>query len=138
MGWTAAGGLLTDPKGIFLAFFLFIWQMPHFWLLTLKYGTDYRRAGFPVLNDFFNEFQIKTIVMMWMTASSGASIMLVYFKILHHPLLGFAIIGLNIGLLLLMGYQLFIAAAMRYRLIFIAANLFMMVVMLSLAADRLI
>ncbi|MEI6682949.1 MAG: protoheme IX farnesyltransferase, partial [Bacteroidota bacterium] len=35
MGWTAAGGQLHDPTVIFLAFFLFIWQMPHFWLLTL-------------------------------------------------------------------------------------------------------
>lgn len=136
MGWTAGGGSLFAPEAIFLAFFLFLWQMPHFWLLTLKYGHEYRNAGFPALTDFFNEFQIKTIVMGWMTASSGASMMLVYFKILHLPSLGYTIIGLNVALLLLMAYQLFIAPFMRYRLIFIAANLFMMIVMLSLIADR--
>ena len=32
MGWTAGGGLLTAPEALFLAFFLFLWQMPHFWL----------------------------------------------------------------------------------------------------------
>ena len=138
MGWTAGGGSLLAPEVIFLAFFLFIWQMPHFWLLTLKYGHEYRAAGFPVLTDFFTELQIKTVVMGWMIASSGASIMLIYFKILHHPILGVAIIGFNLVLLLVMAYQLFIAPAMRYRLIFIAANLFMMIVMLSLVADRFI
>ncbi|MCX6268016.1 MAG: protoheme IX farnesyltransferase [Bacteroidetes bacterium] len=138
MGWTAGGGSLLAPEVLFLAFFLFIWQMPHFWMLTLKYGHEYRNAGFPVLTDFFSEFQIKTIVMGWMIASSGASIMLVYFKILHLPAFGFTIIGLNIVLLLLMAYQLFFASIMRYRLIFISANLFMMIVMLSLIADRFI
>lgn len=138
MGWSAGGGSLLDPEAIFLAFFLFIWQMPHFWMLTLKYGHEYRKAGFPALSDFFSEFQIKTIVMVWMSASSGASIMLVYFKILHLPALGYAIIGMNILLLLLMAWQLFMARVMRYRLIFIAANLFLMIVMISLIVDRLI
>jgi len=73
-----------------------------------------------------------------MIASSGASIMLIYFKILSHPALGYAIVGLNLTLLILMAYQLFLASAMRYRLIFIAANLFMLVVMLSLIADRFV
>jgi protoheme IX farnesyltransferase len=138
MGWTAGGGSLFAPEALFLAFFVFLWQMPHFWLLTLKYGNEYRRAGFPVLTDFFNEFQIKTVVMGWMIASSGASIMLAWFKILHHPVLGYAIIGFNFVFLLLLAYQLFFANPLKYRLIFIAANLFMIVVMVSLIADRLI
>jgi protoheme IX farnesyltransferase len=138
MGWTAGGGPLLAPEALFLAFFIFLWQMPHFWLLTLKYGHEYRNAGFPVLTDFFNEFQIKSIVMGWMTASSGASVMLVYFRILQHPALGYVIVGLNIALLALMAHQLFFTKAIRYRLIFIAANLFMMFVMLSLIADRLL
>ncbi|MCX6306140.1 MAG: protoheme IX farnesyltransferase [Bacteroidetes bacterium] len=138
MGWTAGGGSLLAPEALFLAFFLFLWQMPHFWLLTLKYGHEYRNAGFPVLTDFFNVSQIKTIIMCWMIASSGASFMLVYFKILHYPFLGYAVVGLNIVLLLIMAYQLFMAAVMRYRLIFIAANLFMLIVMLALISDRFI
>jgi protoheme IX farnesyltransferase len=138
MGWTAGGGSLDAPEALFLAFFLFLWQMPHFWLLTLKYGHEYRHAGFPVLTDFFTEFQIKTVVMGWMIASSGASIMLVYFNILHLPVLGYATIGMNIILLLLMACQLFMVSSMRYRLIFLAANLFMMMVMLFLIADRFI
>ena len=138
MGWTAAGGALNNPEMIFLAFFLFIWQMPHFWLLTLKYGSQYHQAGFPVLTDYLNDRQVKIVIMTWMTASSATSCMLVFFKILHQPHLGYGIIALNLALLAVIGWQLFIAPALRYRLIFITANLFMLLVMLSLVADRLL
>lgn len=138
MGWTAGGGSVFAAEALFLAFFLFLWQMPHFWLLTLKYGHEYQKAGFPVLTGLFTELQIKTIVMAWMIASSCASVLLVYFRILHLPAFGFGLIGLNIVLLLFIAYQLFITAVMRYRLIFIAANLFMMFVMISLIVDGLL
>lgn len=136
MGWTSNGGPLLSPEALFLAFFLFLWQMPHFWLLTLKYGHEYRNAGFPALTDFFNEFQIKTVVMGWLIASSGASMMLVHFKIIHLPALGYSIIGLNMVLLLFMAFQLFIATSLRYRLIFMVVNLFMLIVMLSLIVSQ--
>jgi len=138
MGWTAMEGDLLNPNALFLAFFIFIWQMPHFWMLTLKYGHEYRNAGFPVLSDLFSDILIKTIVMMWMIASSGASILFVFFRIIQHPVIGYTVITINIMLLLLMAYQLFLASPMRFRLIFITANLFMMIVLLSLIADKLI
>ena len=138
MGWTAAGGQLNDPKMIFLAFFLFIWQMPHFWLLTLKYGHQYRQAGFPVLTDFFSEFKVKIVIMTWMIASSATSCMFIFFKILHLPVLEYGIIILNIALLLVIAWQLFLASTLKYRLIFIVANLFMLMVMTSLMADSLL
>jgi len=138
MGWSAMGGDLMAPRILFLGFFLFIWQMPHFWMLTLKYGHEYRNAGFPVLNDLFSDIRIKVIVMIWMVASSGASIMFVFFRIVQHPAIGYGILTINIAMLIIVGYQLFLASPMRFRLIFIAANLFMLLVMIALIADRMI
>ena len=138
MGWSAMGGALMDPRILFFGFFLFIWQMPHFWMLTLKYGHEYRNAGFPVLNDLFSDLWIKVIVMIWMIASSGASIMFVFFRIVQHPAIGYGILTINIATLIVVGYQLFLASPMRFRLIFIAANLFMLLVMIALIADRMI
>jgi protoheme IX farnesyltransferase len=138
MGWSAMKDGFLAPPVIFLAFFIFLWQMPHFWMLTLKYGHEYRNAGFPVLNDLLSEISIKVIIMVWMVASSGASFMFVYFRILHIPAIGYGIVAVNFVLLLVMAYQLFLAPALRFRLIFITANLFMMIVMLSLIVDRLI
>ena len=138
MGWSAAGGELNAPHVLFLAFFLFIWQMPHFWLLTMKYGKEYRMAGFPVLSDYFGVKQVKIVTMTWIIASSATSFMFVFFGILHFQLLWFGIILLNIVMLLVIAWQLFFAASPHYRLIFAVANLFMLAVMLSLIVDRLI
>jgi len=138
MGWTAAGGSLLAPEVLFLAFFIFIWQMPHFWMLTLKYGDQYRHAGFPVLTDHLSHRQVKIVTMAWMVASSATACMIVFFRILHAPLLGYAIILFNIALLLVIAWQLFLAKTIRYRLIFIAANVFMLIMLAGLVADNLL
>jgi len=137
MGWTAGGGELSDPRPLFLAFFIFLWQMPHFWMLTLKYGEEYRRAGFPVLTDHLSEHQLKTVIMAWMTASSAASWFLVHFSIIASPEIGYGLVAFNLALLPLFAWQLFFAREIRYRLIFMAGNLFMLIVMVALVASRL-
>lgn len=138
MGWTAAGGTITDPVALFLAFFIFMWQMPHFWLLMLKYGDDYRKAGFPVLNDIFSPRQMKSIVMVWLLASSFSSLLLARFGILHAPASGYAILGLNVALLSLLVQQLFITRKINYRMVFITANVFMLLVLVIALSDSLL
>ena len=49
MGYSAAAGKLWTPGGLYLFGLLFFWQMPHFWVLAIKYQEDYRKGGFPTL-----------------------------------------------------------------------------------------
>jgi protoheme IX farnesyltransferase len=49
IGWVAAGGALTDAGAIILFGILFLWQMPHFWALSLRYRADYAAGGFPMV-----------------------------------------------------------------------------------------
>jgi protoheme IX farnesyltransferase len=49
MGYAAASGQVFAPGGLYLFFLLFFWQMPHFWVLALKYRADYEQGGFPTL-----------------------------------------------------------------------------------------
>lgn len=65
VGWVAANGSLQDVRSWYLAFFFFIWQIPHFYLLVLKYNNEYKNAGYPVLTDIMNTKQIKTLVLFW-------------------------------------------------------------------------
>ncbi|MGB9695861.1 MAG: protoheme IX farnesyltransferase [Ignavibacteria bacterium] len=46
---------------IVVATYLFIWQIPHFWILLLKYGKDYKRANFPVITDYYSSHTIKYV-----------------------------------------------------------------------------
>ena len=51
IGWVAAGGGLTDAGAVILFGILFLWQMPHFWALALRYRSDYASGGFPMVSD---------------------------------------------------------------------------------------
>lgn len=74
MGWTAAGGYVFDRAAVFIAFFIFIWQIPHFWLLMLKYAKEYEAAGFPTVNQSFSPENLKRIILSWIVATSFISI----------------------------------------------------------------
>ena len=47
IGWTAAGGALITHKSLILAGTLFVWQIPHTWLLLCRYREDLQRSGLP-------------------------------------------------------------------------------------------
>ena len=65
MGWSAAGGMLSDKTIIFFATFMFLWQMPHFWLLAIKYGKEYEKAGFSMLTKEMSILSVKQLVFIW-------------------------------------------------------------------------
>ncbi len=75
VGWTAAGGYLVDPTIHLVAFFFFIWQIPHFWLLLLLYARDYRDGGLPSLFDRFGYGQIVRLTFVWIAAVCVAALL---------------------------------------------------------------
>lgn len=81
VGWVAARGHLGDPRAIFMAFFFFIWQVPHFWLLMLKYGDEYVKAGFPSITQLYTSRQIKHITFIWILATAVSALMLPVFDV---------------------------------------------------------
>ncbi len=72
IGYTAAGGAVTDTLILLFALFMFLWQMPHFWLLLIRYGSEYEKAGIKTLYSTMNGEKIKRLVMVWIIASSLA------------------------------------------------------------------
>jgi heme o synthase len=73
IGWAASGGGIFDPKIIALASFMFIWQIPHFWLLLLMYDDQYKEAGFPTLSSIFSLNQITKITFLWIAILIASS-----------------------------------------------------------------
>jgi len=87
IGWVAAGGGLFDKPIIFIQFLIFIGQIPHFWLLILKYGDEYKQAGFPCLTDVFSRKQINRLTFTWVVTSAISALFLCYFEIIKSQLL---------------------------------------------------
>lgn len=49
MGYAAVRETIFTPDCIYLFLIMFLWQMPHFWALAIKYKDDYSKGNFPVL-----------------------------------------------------------------------------------------
>jgi heme o synthase len=138
MGWSAAGGNIFDRIPVFIAVFIFLWQIPHFWLLMLKYGDEYRNAGYPVLSDLFRLSQMKRIILFWLLAASVSSLLLISVFDTKSVIIAVSVLFLNILLLFIVFFQLFISHSIRYRILFLSVNLFMMIVLLMLTFGRII
>jgi len=137
MGWVAGGGKLTDPVAVFLSVFIFIWQMPHFWLIMLKYQDQYKKAGFPVLSDTFSPVMMKLTILAWLLAASVITLYFSWFIMVHVANLRYLLASVNFFVVLFIGYQLFIARSISFRLIFLIGNLYIFIVFAFLIIDKL-
>ena len=139
IGWVAAGGDPLDSKILMVAFFFFIWQIPHFWLLLLFFDDDYRTAGFPTLSSLFEREQIIRITFIWMVAIAVACIGMPLFRIVTSP-------SMSILLFLTAGYLVYQAAGLfsvakekrEFMHAFKAINIFALTVILIVSLDRLL
>lgn len=82
IGWVAAGGGIWDRSIMFLEFLFFTGQIPHFWLLIIKYGEEYKKAGIPSLTNIFTISQINRLTFTWVVFSVVAALFLCYFEII--------------------------------------------------------
>jgi len=138
IGWTAAGGYVFDTTIVFIAFFMFIWQIPHFWLLMLKYGKQYEEAGFPTINQTMSPEGLKLVIFIWVVATSVSSIMVPIFLnnvSLFFYLLVFALNILFVGIFVKLSFGKI--AELNFRKSFISINVYMMIFMLMLIVYQL-
>lgn len=69
IGWFAAGAAGLSKEVIFLSSLMFMWQVPHFWILVIKYNEDYTMAGFKSILGVMNQEQVKRLVLVWIMLS---------------------------------------------------------------------
>jgi heme o synthase len=138
MGWSAAGGWIFDDTSLMLAAFLFIWQVPHFWLLMLKYAEDYRLAGFPVMTDIMEERQFRNIIMAWMIAATGTSLAMTLAGFWIHPVTRLIIVLMNITVLSIVFFHLYIFSKRKFGIMFALMNLFLLLVLCLLIFEKIV
>jgi len=139
MGWTAAGGYVFDPAIVFIAFFLFIWQIPHFWLLMLKYGKEYEEAGFKTINQAVNTRNLKLVIFTWVVATSFSSIIVPLFLVNISFIFFLIIFTLNllfIGVFTKLSFGN--VTELNLKKSFISINVYMMVFMVLLIIFHLL
>lgn len=125
MGWTMAGGSLSDAHIYFLAGFIFLWQIPHFWLLLIKYGEDYEQAGFASLMRTFELKQIKILVVIWAGITSAFLMLFPLFGIVLPASSAYALLAVNLLFIALFTFLLFGKSPRSVRMPFMVINFYM-------------
>ena len=87
VGYVAAGGSALDPKILAFSFFMFMWQIPHFWLLVMRNASDYSKANFPTISDLYNKKQLMSITFVWTTATAVSSLLLPLMNVFSNTIL---------------------------------------------------
>lgn len=135
IGYTAAGGAVTDTVIMLFALFMFLWQMPHFWLLLVRYGREYEKAGFRTLYSTMDGEKIKRLVFFWIIFSSLALWILAGIFMPMPALAGILLLILNIVFILLFRQIISLPETeKRSRHAFILINSFSILVMIVLIA----
>jgi heme o synthase len=138
IGWVAAGGGLWEKPIVFIEFLIFIGQIPHFWLLILKYGEEYKQAGFPSLTNIFNKAQIKWLTFVWVISSVAAALFLCYFEIIHNTIIIVILVLISIYVIWQFLDLLKIRASENnYRKYSIVLDLYFLLVLLLLISDKM-
>ncbi len=137
IGWAAAGGNLFNQDILLVSLFFFIGQIPHFWLLLLMFGDQYKLAGLPSLNQVFNEEQIKRITFTWVLTTLAAG-MLVIFFVVKSQLIMFLLLLYSLYLLYSLSVAVFSVNKFRVRPAFFRLNMLYLFMMFLLIADSLL
>jgi protoheme IX farnesyltransferase len=94
IGYIAASGQIFDYRGYYLFAILFFWQMPHFWVLALKYSNDYDQGGFPTLPVARGNHVTRFQITLWCLAYAALGLLSpLFFPIGNIGLLGCLVIS---------------------------------------------
>ena len=139
VGWVAGGGSLADPRAMIIAFFFFIWQVPHFWLLLLKFGKEYEAAGFPSITSFYTNKQIKNTTFIWTMATAVTALMLPVFGVVNSVVIALGMLAAVVWLVIVFS-QLLRSGDEKFnaRYYFIKINYFVLFMIIFLAVDSVL
>lgn len=139
MGWTAAGGDITHPKIVILAAFFFVWQVPHFWLILLKYGQEYSKAGLPSVTDIWSQKQLKSITFIWMLTTGVSALLLPVFEMVSILVLKILLVVITFGYMYYTYKSLYNTnGKVNFFMAFIAINIFLILIMILLVIQQFI
>jgi heme o synthase len=139
VGWVAGGGYIFDPQIIIIAFFFFIWQIPHFWLLLLVLSKDYEEAGFPTLTRLFTNEQLGRITFVWISATVVTALLIPLFGIVEYTFVNIALFLSGIWLLVHASRMLGrLDEKLFYRYAFKEINIFAVLIVLFLSLDKIV
>lgn len=128
LGWAAAGGPLPALPPLAVAGVLYVWQVPHFWLLAWRQREDYAAAGFKAPGPF--PYRGKLPLAVWLAAYCAALLFVPAFNLVDSAPAKWLCVGLAATLAAGSG-----AILGRHRLGLALINASMLLFLCGMAAD---
>ncbi len=139
IGWVLGGGALSDHRLVTICFFFFMWQAPHFWLLLMDHGEEYRKAGLPSPAALFSRPQLQRVIFIWISAAAVSALFLPMGGIVRNFFTGLSLFAAS-AWLIFCGLRVLRAENGNDRFLstFRGINVFVLIIMLLLSLDNLI
>jgi protoheme IX farnesyltransferase len=100
IGWMSAGGNFSDYRILAVAFFFFIWQAPHFWILLFLYGKEYEGAGLPAITQIVNLRQFSRITFFWILITAASGLLFPFYNLVSSLWVCIALLICSIALII--------------------------------------
>lgn len=137
MGWCAAGGSPFNITILYISFIIFLWQVPHFWMLLIRYHEDYEKAGFPTVMKKLDERQVKRIIFTWISLVSIMAMSSFFYGLRLNPTVWIITVILNVAFIVTFNRMLFGKNA-RPGPAFILSNIFISLLYLLFATGTIL
>ncbi len=139
VGWSVGGGEIADFRILSVCFFIFLWQVPHFWLLTLRYQKEYAVAGYPQVTEILRDDQISRVIFSWISATVGAALLIPLFRgINFSPTLAVLVLAGMLVLLLERHLLRFSEVDVDLKRSFMVLNVYALSIVLVVSLDELL
>jgi protoheme IX farnesyltransferase len=129
IGFYSAGVCSLNRYITIFSIFMFLWQFPHFWLILVRYGEEYKAAGFPSILKYLNSEKVKYLVFIWVLVTTCS--LFLSGSVFFSGEIRLILIILNLIFIFLFYRALFLKnSAENIRFAFILINLYSILVML--------
>ncbi|MBS1492708.1 MAG: protoheme IX farnesyltransferase [Bacteroidetes bacterium] len=138
-GWVASGADIANPNIWVLALYMFMWQIPHFWILVMIYGEDYEKGGYPTLKSKFSSEQLKKITFFWILPTVSVALLIPVSGMLNFNITSFVIFALSVWFIY-ESYKFLTSPAEKKNLLntFVRINIYTLVIITSVSIDKLV
>lgn len=122
IGWLVGGGSKTGFEPFLLIALMVLWQVPHFWLVLLHHGRDYKKGIMPSLFSLFEEEVIRRMFITWVGGLVSVMILFTILPVISSYISKVLIILNSIILLICFTLNFLIRRKNNYKLLFAVLN----------------
>jgi protoheme IX farnesyltransferase len=138
MGYLSVISDFPEHSAHFIAVFLLLWQIPHFFLLLGIYGKEYEMAGLASVTKRTSEVNLFKLSAIWIIAICIISIFLPMFHINHYKISGYFILGISGFVILMTVSSQILTFIKKFKLLFIVSNIMQLAIITCLILDSLL